>query len=407
MTEVAMEADDSGAAAQAAAAKATQRPKLTSTSSEAGDDKDQHKLEITVGQPERVGDGMSAYIVYKVQSKTTIPTFKSPDTSVMRRYSDFYNLHGHLVEKYAGVIVPPVPPKDAIGTGVMKFKNAGSEVTPFIERRAAALGRFLARVAQHPVLRKDDMLRLFLESEDRLPKPKSSIMSVLGKLGGIGDADEWFDDKAREIDTLEAQLKKTHAALESLVTKRKELSVFTSTFAESLAALADAEEVQALTKAMHQLADVEAKVAALHFKQANRDFYDFSEIMHDYLGLISAIKDCFYQRQSAHKAWQSAEGTLHKKKDNVTKLRTQGKTEKIDQAEKDVTSAEEQVASAKKDFEEVSKRLRLELGRFDALKVRDFQATLIEFVEAIMTTQHQVVKAWEQFLPEAKAIGTA
>lgn len=54
----------------------------------------------------------------------------------------------------------------------------------------------------------------------------------------------------------------------------------TTKFAETFAALADAEELKQLTQAMHQLADVEAKVAKLHVKQALRDNYDFSEVRH-------------------------------------------------------------------------------------------------------------------------------
>ena len=30
---------------------------------------------------------------------------------------------------------------------------------------------------------------------------------------------------------------------------------------------------------------------------------------------------------------------------------------------------------------------------------------MVEYVESMMTLQHQVVKAWEAFLPEAKSIG--
>lgn len=52
-----------------------------------------------------------------------------------------------------------------------------------------------------------------------------------------------------------------------LVKRRKELSAHTTLFAESFGALADAEELESLQKAMHQMADVEVKVARLHSKQ--------------------------------------------------------------------------------------------------------------------------------------------
>lgn len=70
-----------------------------------------------------------------------------------------------------------------------------------------------------------------------------------------------------------------------------------------------------------------------------------------------------------------------------------------------MTEAEEAVVSTKREFEEISVRLRRELERFDVGKVIDFQNTVVAFVEAAMTTSHQVVKVYEAFLPEAKAIG--
>ncbi len=37
-------------------------------------------------------------------------------------------------------------------------------------------------------------------------------------------------------------------------------------------------------------------------------------------------------------------------------------------------------------------------------QVKDLQEAVIDYVEAVMTMEHQTMKAWEQFLPEAKAI---
>ena len=47
-----------------------------------------------------------------------------------------------------------------------------------------------------------------------------------------------------------------------------------------------------LTTAMHHMADVENKVAKLFTKQATRDFYDFAEIIDDYLAYIVVIRVC-------------------------------------------------------------------------------------------------------------------
>ena len=76
-------------------------------------------MEITVVNPEKVGDGMSAYMAYTVMTKTTIPDFKKPETTVRRRFSDFLGLHHRMAGKYSqkGRIVPPAPEKSMMGEG--------------------------------------------------------------------------------------------------------------------------------------------------------------------------------------------------------------------------------------------------------------------------------------------------
>ena len=81
---------------------------------------DTFELEITIGNPEKVGDGMSSYMTYSVKTKTTMPDFKNPESTVRRRFSDFLGLHHRLSEKYTqkGRIVPPAPEKSMMGKWV-------------------------------------------------------------------------------------------------------------------------------------------------------------------------------------------------------------------------------------------------------------------------------------------------
>lgn len=66
----------------------------------------------------------------------------------------------------------------------------------------------------------------------------------------------------------------------------------TGAFAKSAAMLGNAEEHTALSRALSQLAEVEEKIDQLHLDQADSDFYVFSELIKDYLTLITAIKVC-------------------------------------------------------------------------------------------------------------------
>ena len=82
------------------------------------EESDTFDLEITVQKPEKIGEGMGAYIAYSVNTKTSMPSFKNPESSVKRRFSDFLGLSQRISEKYMqqGRIVPPPPEKSAVGT---------------------------------------------------------------------------------------------------------------------------------------------------------------------------------------------------------------------------------------------------------------------------------------------------
>ena len=113
---------------------------------------------------------------------------------------------------------------------------------------------------------------------------------------------------------------------------------------------------------------------------------------------------CFNQRIQAYKAWQTAESTLLKKRESEAKAKAQNKADKIPQAEHEVKEAEKAVEEGRFEFEAVSKKIKVELERFTLVQVKDLQTAVIDYVESVMTMEHQTAKAWEAFLPEAKAI---
>ena len=54
--------------------------------------------------------------------------------------------------------------------------------------------------------------------------------------------------------------------------------------------LGNSEDHTALSRALSQLAEVEEKIDQLHQDQAYADFYLFSELLGDYVRLITAVK---------------------------------------------------------------------------------------------------------------------
>ena len=65
---------------------------------------------------------------------------------------------------------------------------------------------------------------------------------------------------------------------------------------------------------------------------------------------------------------------------------------------------EAKVQQGERDFEQISKTIRKEVGRFEKERVKDFKTVIIKYLESLVQTQQQLIKYWEAFLPEAKAI---
>jgi sorting nexin-1/2 len=115
---------------------------------------DAGELHIRVSDPDKKGDGMNAYITFKVTTKTTMPTFKNSNPTVERRYNEFLWLHDRLEAQYKGYVIPPLPEKNSLS-----FNRFTPE---FIEYRRKELEKFLRRLAEHPALRKAADLATFL-----------------------------------------------------------------------------------------------------------------------------------------------------------------------------------------------------------------------------------------------------
>jgi sorting nexin-1/2 len=80
----------------------------------AGDDQ---YVKVSITEPQKMGEGMGAYMAYRVCTQTNMQFYKKANFSVYRRFSDFLGLHEKLTQKYlrSGRIVPPAPEKSMIG----------------------------------------------------------------------------------------------------------------------------------------------------------------------------------------------------------------------------------------------------------------------------------------------------
>ncbi|GLH07323.1 Uncharacterized protein GBIM_12811 [Gryllus bimaculatus] len=289
----------------------------------------------------------------------------------------------------------------------------------FVEKRRASLERYLNRTASHPVLKVDPDFREFLEADMELPKATNTsalsgagMMRFLNKVGEtvnkitykMEESDPWFEEKTQQVENLDIQLRKLHASVETLVLHRKELAMFTAAFARSAATLSNCEEHTSLSRALAQLAEVEDKVETLHNDQANADFSVLCELLKDYVALIGAIKEVFHERVKIYQNWQHSQQMLNKKRELKAKLELSGKAEKGSLAGMEVIEWEAKVERCQEEFDNITKMIKKEMERFEVNRVKDFKSIIIQYLENLMTHQQQLIKYWEAFLPEAKAI---
>uniref|UniRef100_A0A3Q2YA82 Sorting nexin-2 n=1 Tax=Hippocampus comes TaxID=109280 RepID=A0A3Q2YA82_HIPCM len=366
------------------------------------------------------GDGMNAYVAYRVSTRTSLPMFKNRTFSVRRRFSDFLGLYEKLSVKQSlhGCIIPLPPEKSVVGMTKVKVGMDDPSSVEFVERRRAALERYLQRVVAHPLLIQDPDVREFLEKEDLPRASNTQALSGAGFLKMINKASEavnkmtikmnesdtWFEDKLQEVENEEQQLRKLHAVVDSLVNHRKELCGNTAVFAKSMAMLGNSEDNTALSRALSQLAEVEDKMEQLHQEQASSDFFIFAEVLADYIRLLGAVRGCFDQRMRAWQRWQEAQSSLQKKREVEAKLLWANKPDKLQQAKEEITEWEAKVTQYERDFDRIGMTVRKEVLRFEKEKTKDLKTQIIKYLESMLQSQQRLIKFWEAFLPEAKAI---
>jgi sorting nexin-1/2 len=220
----------------------------------------------------------------------------------------------------------------------------------------------------------------------------------------MDESDRWFEEKIQNIEALETQLRKVHSSIELLVSNRKDLALSTGSFAKTAAILSNAEEHTALARALAQLAEVEEKVEQMHHNQANSDFFLFCELLKDYIALIGSVKEVFHERVKAYQNWQHAQQMLNKKREAKAKLELQVRPEKMGQAREDVVEWESKVEQSQEEFNAISGVIKKELEQFEVARVKEFKKCIVKYLESLLSHQHELVKYWEAFLPEAKAI---
>ncbi|KAG0183144.1 intercellular trafficking and secretion [Apophysomyces sp. BC1034] len=169
--------------------------------------------------------------------------------SVRRRFQDFVWLYNVLYTHYPACFVPPLPDKHR-----MEYVKGDRFGTDFIEKRRLSLGRFLQRIARHPILGRAEFFLMFLESSEfndasarALREGQETIIdtigdSLLNAFAKIRKPDERFVEMKGRIDRLEENLELLEKTLMRTNKRTDDLCRDYDDFAVSVRGLAQLEK---------------------------------------------------------------------------------------------------------------------------------------------------------------------
>ncbi|EGT35536.1 hypothetical protein CAEBREN_04754 [Caenorhabditis brenneri] len=375
-------------------------------------------FKITIRDTEKRGKGPSSYAVYKLQTKVSdVPGYTKTQYETWHRFSEFMSLHKKIVEKYLpkGVIIPHPPEKSFITLAIIKTSD--EEENREVIDRARQLERYMNRLIQHPRLKNDCDIRDFLTIDADLPKAvqTSTSFGIMKMLNNFQDAitkmtmkmeegDHWFEQTRYQIDELDGALRKLHKVSESLAAARWKMAHAEEELGFALSKLAATEESTSLSRAISALTDTTGKISTTWMKQTEIDAVKFSEPIHDYIMLISSIKDVFDQRVRLWQDWQCAQEAVVKKREQKSDALRKMRTQRADQLAMEIEEGVRRADQLEQNFKNLSADIRKEVERFQDEYKNEFKQILVEYMECTFDTYAQMLQHWEKFQPIAENI---
>ncbi|KAL3532118.1 hypothetical protein ACH5RR_005639 [Cinchona calisaya] len=371
-------------------------------------------LSVSVTDPAKMGNGVQAYISYKVIAKTNFPEYQGPEKIVIRRYSDFVWLRDRLFEKNKGIFIPPLPEKST----VEKFRFTAE----FIEMRRQALYVFVNRIASHRMLQQSEDLRIFLQADEQtmerarsqeagifMKKPADLIQIfkdvqskvsdvVLGKEKPVEESTPEYEKLKHYIFDLEDHLAEAQKHAYHLVKRHRELGQSLSDFGKAVQLLGTCED-SALGKAFSELGAKSEIISVKLQREAHHLLMNFEEPLKDYVRAVQSIKATLADRASAFKQQYELAETMKFKEIDLNKLRLT-RSEKLAEAEREyeVLKADGEEATGR--FQTIVRLMNEEIVRFQEQKTIDMGLAFHEFAEGQAHLANGIAEAWRSLLPK-------
>lgn len=351
---------------------------------------------VRVGDPQRVGDPVTAHVVYTVRLTTNAPWFARPELSVLRRYSDFRWLHAAMVHNHPGVVVPPIPEKVKLGRFAPEL----------VEFRRRSLERALHKILLHPMLQRDDDLKLFLESSnlsadihDRDARKGRVITPEYKTYFGwsqalqqyrFEDPDDWFSRQLDYLGQFEVRMKEMAEGISVLSQKRMALAAAQEQLYQSLVALSSSNLSRSVSTCFAALGDMKKRSAQTSTALADHEANVLGLVVYEYERMVGSIRKAFATREEVWQAWQHADDELSR----VRSKYARPNDAHIDAQNHALTHAQIAHAALHTRFEEVTRLCKLEVEKLERDKVADLRKAFEDYVHEFRRVQHDVMDEW-------------
>lgn len=372
-------------------------------------------LNVSVGDPTKVGDITLAHILYSVRSSLEDGIIPEPEAVVLRRYTDFRWLYHQLQANHPGVIVPPPPTKQAVG----RFNEQ------FVESRRAALERMVQKIAANAILQKDEDFILFLTLADfsNASKERERITGLgalreeedsggfISALGGaflfqtkVPEPDPFFREQKAYVEDLEMHLKAFQRNFDTIVTQRGELATATGEFAKAVEALAGVEASKLTSDLLAEFSHTNQRIKELLERQNMQDLVTLGAVLDEYIRLLGLIKAVFSQRHKLLVASVNAESENNKKQTALEKFTRnhRNQVDKLEMMKREAEAYERKATEARKKFDDIGNTVKKELKKFEFEKVDDFRSSVETFLEGLIESQKEAIELWETFYDRQK-----
>lgn len=419
-------------------------PQKTNLSTIPRREKPEPTLEISVGDPMKVGDITSAHIVYSIRTQVlNNPHFpQGTDTfTVTRRYKDFRWIYHQLQNTHPGKIIPPPPTKQ---TYIGRFNEN------FIEGRRLSLEKMLSRIAHVPQLRDDPDFVFFLLSDDFVKEAKererlsgttqvhdnddhddnagshleSESISAASSIGGavaasastvgtmgtgfmslfsmnskVEEPDSYFTQKRAYIDDLEVNLKALYRSVDTIAAQRIDLVALAEEILVVSKELADVEILKTTSDLLAAFGEVHEKLRDNIDRVNLQDLLTLSFTIEEYLRIIGSTHHVFEARSKVYQLLITYKQELVKKQTQLerTNQKSKSQQEKVNMLRFEVDKLQLRVSVTQKLFDQISETFKEELENFEYERIDDFRNSVEIFIEVSIESQKESIELWETF----------